>query len=277
MGTKRLKSIVVGLVSCCCLIKTSGLMADSQFSLMPGILYFDYEETAEDGSFLDAETDPLAGLSLKIENKYVSGIRSVIHGGIYSGNVEYDGHAYPSGEPVTTYTRTRIFHLGASVKFPLQYSPLATYFNVGYQLRRWERDIRPTVDPVIGQVAGLYEVYEWGEYAMGFEIYIGDSHKNQWILYAGAFQTIDPQIEIDLSANGNGKPRLYMGSDTGLQLSAQWMGARKSLSRTGVRLSYKFWRFGQSNSETLPNNDVVTEPRSRTHILQLEFVLAMDI
>lgn len=277
MGTNKTKAITALLAACCYLVSNSNAQAESQFSLMPGMFYFDYEETAEDGSFLDAETDPVPGLSAEFEYLYLSGVRGVIQGGVYTGNVDYDGHAYPSGQPVTTYTKTKIFHLGAIAKFPLQRSPLQTYFNIGYEFRLWERDIQPTFNPVIGQVSGLYEVYEWNEYSMGFELHFNNASRSQWILYAGAFQTINPRIEIDLTADDNGKPRLYMRSDLGYRFSVLWMQAEKSRSSAGVKLSYKFWRFGQSNSEVLPDNSVVTEPRSRTHIIQLEYILAIDI
>lgn len=269
--------ITAWLIICSYFVPLSNASAQNQLLLLPGILYFDYEETAEDGSFLDAETDPISGLSAEYKFQHASGIRGVIHGGMYTGNVEYDGHAYPTGQPVTTYTKTNIFNLGAIASFPLQDSASTVYFNIGYEFRRWERDIQPTVDPVIGQVSGLYEVYEWSEFSMGLELNLNDALKNQWTFYAGAFRTINPRIEIDLSANGNGKPRLYMGSDLGVELSAQWLAARKSRSQAGAKLSYKHWRFGQSNSEVLPDNSVVTEPRSRTHIIQLEYILAIDI
>lgn len=251
--------------------------AEGRFSLLPGVFYFDYEETAEDGSFLDGETGPVPGISAQFEHQFKSGIGAIIHGGIYSGTVDYDGHAEPSGEPATSTTDANYFSLGALALFPKQKGEFDLQFLMGYQIRRWERDIQPTVVPGIGLVSGLYEVYEWEELSMGFEVTVDKKNSQQWKYYAGVFQTRNPEISIDLTADGDGKPRLFMGSDIGYQLSAQWLTAVNTTLDMGVKFSYKRWRFGRSNSEPISGGRLVTEPDSRTNIYLLELVIATDI
>lgn len=264
-------------IAICCLIVVPTAYAESRLMFLPGVFYFDYEETAEDGSFLDGETGPVPGISAQLEYQFASGIGAVVHGGIYSGTVDYDGHAEPSGEPATSKTDAKFFSLGALALFPKQKGEFDLQFLMGYQIRRWERDIQPTVVPGLGFVSGLYEVYEWEELSMGFEVTVDKKNVQQWKFYAGVFQTRNPEITIDLTADGDGEPRLFMGTDIGYQLSVQRLTKINNKLDLGARLSYKTWRFGRSNSQPISGGRLVTEPDSRTNLIMLEFVLAIPL
>ena len=261
----------------CCFLLVGQAMAETRLIFQPGILYFDYEETTDSGRFLDGETGLVAGISAQLEYSYPSGATGIVHGGAYSGTVDYDGHVSPSGEPVQTDTDANFFTLGAAVLVPLDGPAARASLRLGFLKKRWERDIRPTVNPLIGYVSGLYEVYEWEELSLGAVVTPVTSTIYRWRFYAGLFQTIDPRIKINLQARGDGEPRLYMGADTGLEFSAQWMGEEKGNWKTGLQFSYKAWRFGKSNTESISGGRSVTEPRSRTHLWLFEFVLATKI
>lgn len=260
-----------------CFLLAEQALAETRLIFQPGIVYFDYEETTDNGIFLDGETGPVAGLSLQLEHGFSIGMTGIIHGGAYSGTVDYDGHVSPSGEPVQTDSDANFFTLGAAVLVPLDDPAAGTSFRLGFIYKRWERDIQPTVSPLVGYVSGLYEVYEWEELSVGAVVTPAASDLQRWRFYAGLFQTVNPRITINLRARGDGKPRLYMGTDTGMELSAQWMGQEKGNWMTGFQFSYKTWRFGKSNTQAISGGGSVTEPRSRTHLWLFEFVLATKI
>ena len=245
--------------------------ADNRLVISPGVMYFDYEERDENGSFLDGETGPVLGVRAAVEWRLESNITGVVFGSIYSGTVDYDGHTQ-SGTPVQTDTDANYFTLGVAAKTPIQFSDFKTNINVGYAFKRWERDIQP-----IGVVSGLYEVYQWEEISLGADVLLVGPDSRQWNLYAGVFQTREPNIVINLEADGDGKPKLFMGTDTGMQFSAQWMGATKKTRDTGVKLTYKTWKFGRSNSQSISGGREITEPKSRTQLIFLELVMAIPL
>ena len=249
-------------------------LADSQLTLSPGVMYFDYEERDDDGSFIDGETGPVPGVSAEFKYIFPSKIIGALYGGLYIGEVEYDGHADDLAKtPVTTDTKANYFSLGADARIPLEGLPTRMNLNVGYLFKRWERDIRPTFSPAIGAVAGLYEVYHWQELSMGFEWAPVKQEWQQWNFYAGIFQTYNPNIVINKKAEGNGEPKLYMGTDTGFKVSAQWMQSKQTKNQMGFRATYKTWRFGKSNSELISGGtELITEPKSRSRLLFIELV-----
>lgn len=257
-----------------CLLSLDDALADTRLVFLPGVLYFDYVETASDGTFLDGETGPVPGLSMQLEYQGSSTVTAILHGGIYSGMVDYDGHASPSGIPVQTETKANFFNLGAFALFPLEGSSVKTNFVIGYQVRRWERDIQSTVSPSIGRVAGLFELYEWEEFSLGTEIHLDEQFSQQWSFYVGLFQTWDPRIKINLESSGDGKPKLYMGSDTGFEASAQWMIKAQGQWYTGWKMTFKHWQFGQSNTAQISGGRTIFEPNSETKLLMLELVIA---
>jgi len=256
-----------------CFGLAQGACADNRLSVLPGYYYFNYKETTDNGSFLDGETGPLYGVSAQFDYIDDTGITSILQGGIYDGKVNYDGHAYPSGVPITSQTNTNLYYLGALMVFPLQASGVRTGISLGYQLRRWERQILSTYSPVVGRVSGLYEVYEWVEISIGAEVHLQEQYSQQLSFYAGVFQTRDPEIEINLVADGDGKPRLDLGTDTGYEFSAQWMGKLKSDSYAGFKASFKSWNFGRSANERTTTGRNIFEPNSRSRLFMLEFVL----
>ena len=261
------------IVICCC-VSIGDALAETRLVFFPGVFYFDYEETTSNGTFLDGETGLVPGLSAQLDYQTSSQITAILHGGIYSGEVDYDGHASPSGTPVQSKTKANYYNIGVAALFPIEEMPLKTNFSVGYQLNRWERDIQSTVSPFVGYVSGLYEIYEWEELSMGVEIHLKERFSQQWSLYAGTFQTLDPRIKIDLESSGDGKPKLYMGSDTGFELSVQWATSAGNKLQTGWKMSYKQWRFGKSNSLPISGSRTIVEPDSESSLLMLELVFA---
>ena len=269
-----IRQMRIMIIAICCFVSMEKSLAETRLVFFPGVFYFDYVETTSNGTFLDGETGLVAGLSGQLEYQFSSQISGILHGGIYSGEVDYDGHASPSGTPVQTRTEANFFNIGAVGLFPIEGAALKTNFSIGYQLNRWERDIQSTVSPVIGYVSGLYEIYEWEELSMGMEIHLNERYSQQWSFYGGIVQTQDPRIKIDLESSGDGKPELNMGSDLGYEFSAQWMTQAKGSWYTGWKMSYKRWRFGKSNSLPISGSRTIVEPDSKTEIFMLELVIA---
>ena len=258
------------LVLCVWLALVNTANADNLFTLSPGIMYFDYEETGDDGSFLDGETGPVYGVTAALEHSFSPKISGVVFGGIYTGTVDYDGQTQ-SGTPVKTDTQADFFTLGFAAQLPIKTGENNLTLITGYRYKRWERDIQS-----IGIVSGLYEVYQWQEVFLGAQLLLKYDTNSRISLYGGIFKTRNAEIEIDLVSDGFGKPRLSLGSDTGLEFGVQWMEARKNDRNYGVRLSYKSWKFGRSPNEISSGSSgsvIIHEPRSETANIMFELII----
>jgi hypothetical protein len=242
--------------------------ADNRFVFYPGIMYFDYEETGDDGSFLNGETGPVPGITVALEHRFNPEVTGIVFGGIYTGTVDYDGQTQ-AGSPFQTDTQADFFTLGVAAQFPIKYFDNEISLIVDYTYMRWERDIQSR-----GLVSGLYEVYQWQELFIGAQFFFVEELKGRWSLFGGVFQTRNSEIEIDLVSDGYGKPRLSLGSDTGFELGAQWMEVNNK-SKYGFRVSYKNWKFGRSANEISSGNGgsiTIYEPKSETANIFFELI-----
>lgn len=252
-------------------IMVSDAYADNRFSVAPGLMYFDYEERGDDGSFLDGETGPVFGATVTLERNINYKDTAVLYGGIYTGTVDYDGHTQ-SGIPIQTDTKANFYTLGAAAQVPVEGQGNTLSVIIGYRLKRWERDIQS-----VGFVSGLYEIYQWQEFNLGAQYTLKQPDNTDWRFFAGLFRTQNANIKIDLSPQGYGKPELSLGTDTGLELSIQWMKVRPNNRDLAVKLSYKAWEFGRSPNELSsgPSGTVIVhEPKSETSTIMLELVIS---
>jgi len=254
-----------------CFIFTLNAYAESETELSPGLMYFNYEETGDDGSFLDGETGPVLGATFTWSHDLAQSFKGIIFGGIYTGTVDYDGHTQ-SGTPVQTDTQADFFTLGFAAQLPMQSTSNGLSLLLGYRFKRWERDIQS-----VGIVSGLFEVYQWQELSLGLQLFSNVDAKTQWRFYGGLFQTRNAEIEINLAAEGFGRPSLPLGSDTGLEAGVQYMGFGNNERDLGFRFSYRTWKFGRSPNEISsgPGGTVlIHEPRSETSIFLFEVIVA---
>lgn len=243
--------------------------AQNRLVLTPGVMYFDYEETGDDGSFLDGETGPVPGVNAAVEIQYYPKFTGIVFGGYYSGTVDYDGHTQ-AGLPIQTKTKEDFFTLGVAAQFPVGNRQSELLLQTGYAFKRWERDIQS-----IGNVSGLFEIYAWQELSFGALVTIEAENNSRLNLYWGIFKTRNADIEINLSSDGYGRPVLPLGSSVGLELAAQWMSTKEVNNNVGFKLSYRNWKFGRSPDKTISGNSgnaTVFEPMSETSNILFELV-----
>jgi hypothetical protein len=247
------------------LCHTTALLADTQLSVSPALLYFDYTEFSTTDRVLDTETGWLPGLEAELSYTITPDWSASINTTYYTGTVDYDGETQ-SGVPHTTDTDTDLFRLGARIN-RLVYENIRLF--AGIQGHRWDRDINDN-----NGVSGIDETYEWIEYSLGIKADFVTSPKDTISLDAGLLLIRDGTIFVDLSRVDLGTTTLNLGDGTGARLNFNWRHRYSYNVSYGCGLFFEGWQFGRSNTRQLENSSsliFVTEPRSETRNVGLKF------
>jgi len=228
--------------------------AETTFTIAPGVMSFNYEETDVDGSFLDGEHGEIPGIKLSIEEldqEYMFSLGLALE--YYAGNVDYTGFVQSTnprydGLPLSTTTDQTIFSFSTYVKKPVFDNPyFFVYGNVTY--KKWERDIQSKFisgidnfgDPFTNlYVSGLFEVYQWWQVTFGifskFPIFSNSDIEFQ----AGLLRTIQPQMDLASFT-------FDLQEAWGYEAELSYLYVMTQQQRIGVSGSIMEWSFGRSN------------------------------
>ena len=242
-------------------------LAETQLSLSPSLLHFDYTEFSTSNVVLDRETGWLPGFSLTVKDDINKNLYYEFEITGHFGNVDYNGGTQ-SGLSHTTTTNENLWRTGFRVLTP--YNNLAdntTNLYIGIKRHEWQRNIHDKND-----ISGLYEVYKWWEISAGIQSNLW-SNKTQKISYgAGLLYIYEPTIFVDLSRIDRGTTTLNIGENFGGRLQLAWEINNNQQWTYGLNSYVEFWDFGRSNTRMTTGGIPagVTEPRSETRNFGLQ-------
>lgn len=231
--------------------------AESNISISPGIMYFNYEEFDLNNVTLDTEIGFIPGISFLFNDGEFS-----LGAHIFSGEVEYDGQTQ-AGAPHKTDTDESLYYLFYRHDFPAT-DQHNIFIGINYQL--WERFIQAN-----NGVGSLYEEYSWWSAEAGIKLDFNTADNKNINFELAGFRTFNGDILIDLNNFGYGQPTLNLGDKFGIRslLSLELKSDNYTTMQIGVE--YKYWGFGRSNTETLSNgiNTIsIVEPESTSNLLR---------
>lgn len=264
------KTTVLWLGLACSLGWTGTIVAANRISLQPGILQFQYEETDNDGSFLDGETGVIPGFKATVNVRATNNSELVFGISQYSDDVKYNGQTQ-AGFPHQTRTDEMLRSLSAAIVLSLPELNGSLYLKAGVGRGEWERDIMPA-----NGVSGLYERYSWYELNAGLGWLIYRSDAEEYRVYATMSRTVKPRIKVDLTPWDYGKPSLELKERSGFEIGTDWIYSINNRWQFGMALSYKIRRFGHSNEITLVNGmgaSTIMEPDSETKLTSFQLML----
>lgn len=239
-------------------------------SLSVGTRYFNYEEFSTSGNSLNKETGFIPGLNIKTQisiNRY----RHQFEMEAWHGDVDYDGQLQ-SGQPHNTQTEQQILMLQYNLAYQDDNASPLVY--VGASWQRWDRDIQPA-----NTIRGLFERYQWWQLHAGFKSIFYQDNNQKISFDFNVFRTNAGSIEIDLSADGFGKPELQLGNGNGIKLNTAWLWPQSKTTTLGLVVNFTHWKFGRGNTLTVSNGSTVitvTEPRSESNHSDIRFVYTVS-
>jgi hypothetical protein len=255
------KSIIIPAILLC---HSAVSLAETQLSISPALLHFDYTEFSTTDQTLDTETGWLPGLEASLKYVITSNWSASINTSYYQGKVDYDGQTQ-QGTPHTTDTETSLFRLGARAD-RLIYEDIDLF--IAAQSHQWERDIQDN-----NNISGIDETYEWYEYSLGLNTDFVITKKDRIKLEASYLLIRNATVFVDLSRVDLGTTTLDLGDGAGARLNLSWLHQYKSDFNLGLGFFFEGWNFGRSNTRQLENGTsiiFVTEPRSETRNIGLK-------
>jgi len=252
------------LLSATLLCNSTLTVAESQLTLSPSLLHFDYTEFSTTNETLNQELGWLPGLELKLSHAKTTDWLVDIYSAYYQGVVDYDGQTQ-SGIPLTTNTDTKLFRFGGKVtkKVYKKISVLA-----GAQLHQWNRDIRGNEN-----ASGIDETYKWIEYSVGMNSELFINQKNFLNIDIAYLLIRNGSLKVDLSEIDLGSTTLDLGDGTGTRFNLNWKKFVSKTTHYDLSVFIETWGFGRSNSKLTQGgspNVIVTEPRSETQNIGLK-------
>jgi len=246
--------------------------AQSKITVSPSFRNFYYKEVNDAGKFLDKETGLIAGLQGKITRQWDNDrLYASINAGLFDGRAQYDGHTQ-DGANLRTQTDETFYHAGLTLGENLKWleTPLSIYTSMEYH--QWDRDILATT---ISQ--GLFERYKWWELSFGTIVNLIKTTPHNLTLNLSIIRTIRPEIMVDLSAHGYGKPEIDLVSKLGTAIELSYTLHTENNYQFKLAGKYKTWKFGASKFKTLSNESstplAIKEPDSTTHTVEMRFDL----
>ena len=263
-------ALPVSLALSLLLIFSQTTKAESQFSITPSLIHFDYTEFDFNGSVLDKETGWIPGIQFRLTQDFINQLNIELEISTYRGNVDYSGQTQ-TGLPHHTQTNEELFRLGAHLIAPL--SPNTNVY-LATKYHRWDRNIHSN-----NGVAGLFERYQWWEISAGSRISFWEKDHQAWIADIAILQTISPTIYVDLSSVDAGSTNLNLGSDTGARLQLMWKTSVEDQYTYGINAFYEIWDFGVSNSQNTSGGSSslsIYEPESETRHSGIQLQLCLN-
>lgn len=249
-----LKKLSIGLFTAYCLIQPA--YAEVNVTASAKILQFDYEEFDLSGQTLNKETGHIPGFSIAASTSHYH-FKHNFNVEAYNGQVDYNGQTQ-SGAPHFTDTNETVYRLYYQLNWSPENYNVSLYGKTAWQ--QWDRDILPA-----RSVSGLFEQYRWWAIEAGALLTLAETRTNKWLLEFGTIKIDHGTIEIDLSAQGFGRPKLDLGDGAGLSAGLMYEYKLSNKIELGLSLQYQRWTFGRSNTKFVSNGIItagITEPRS---------------
>jgi len=239
----------------------------TQLSLSPSILHFDYTEFSTTDKILNRELGWLPGVEARLSHAISADWLIQIQGAYYLGTVDYAGQTQ-AGVPHSTDTETKFLRFGGQIEKVIYKK---TNLFIGIQSHQWQRDIQDN-----NNVSGISETYQWIEYSFGLSANILSYQKDLFNIEAAYLITRNATIDVDLSRVNFGSATLDIGNGAGARLILNWQRVNENNTRYGLSLFFEGWDFGRSNTKQTQGGSstaFVTEPRSKTRIIGLKFII----
>ena len=240
-------------------------LAETQLTISPALLHFDYTEFSTTDEVLDRELGWLPGLEAKLSHSITSDWLINIYSAYYLGTVDYTGQTQ-TGTPHTTNTETKLFRFGGRIEKDIYKN---AHLFIGAQSHKWQRDIRDN-----NNISGINETYKWLEYSIGLNSDLFINQKDVFNIEAAYLIIRNGTIDVDLSRVNLGSTTLDLGDGTGGRLNLNWKRISENNTRYGLSLFFEGWDFGRSNTKQTQGGSsivFVTEPRSETRNIGLKF------
>lgn len=242
-------------------------LAETQLSLSPSLLHFDYTEFSTSNTVLDRETGWLPGFSLIFKDDINKQLHYEFEVAGHFGNVDYNGSTQ-LGTAHSTTTDESIWHIGFRLLVPYdKFTDNTTDLYIGIKRHEWQRNIHDN-----NNISGLYEVYKWWEISAGIQSSLW-SNKTQRLTYdASLLYIYEPTIFVDLSRINRGSTTLNIGENYGGRLQLAWEQNNDPQWTYKLNTYAEFWDFGRSNTRSTKGgiSTTVTEPRSETRNIGLQ-------
>lgn len=239
---------------------TQGVFVDADMRL------FDFAEFDDSGSRMVSETGWVYGANTRIAYEWDDIITSAKLS-LFSGAVRYDGHTQAGVPHQTTtvqaieeyeFTVGKIYDSWSAADFVVIYG--------GLGLHRWERDIKNK-----GNIAGQYELYQWGYLHVGAEGFIVKKARGSWMVQLKLLRSFMPNMYVKLKTTEFGGKTLKLGSHYGARLALPY--SYHFSRRWEVRFEpyFEAWELGRSPHYQLDDKQGYTtdvgihEPRSSSH------------
>lgn len=257
--------IISAILLCHSAVALAESIAETQLTISPSLLHFDYTEFSTTDQELDNESGWLPGLEARLNHSFASDWSFAIVSAYYSGTVDYVGQTQ-SGVPHNTDTDTDLFRIGGQINRRV-YEKINLF--IGIQSHQWDRDINDT-----GNVSGIYETYKWHEYAIGLNSDVYTRENNTLNLEVAYLLIRNATIDVDLTRVNLGATTLDIADGTGARINLTWKTITTNNINYGLSLFAEGWDFGRSNTKPTQNSTAlvfVTEPRSETRNIGLQF------
>lgn len=245
--------------SCACCTYTESLLAEINIDASIRTLYFNYEEFDQSGASFNKETGFIPGFSIAASKKQ-NNFTNTLSFESYDGQVDYDGQTQ-LGTPHITNTDETLNRVFYKLSWSPENNAHFIYGKIAWQ--QWDRDILPA-----NNVSGLFEQYEWRAIEVGFLATLFEKNANQWLFEFGISKISNGTIEIDLTDQGFGQPKLELGDGHGFTAALIYQHMITDSNSISLSARHQRWTFGRSNTESISNGFTtieITEPRSESN------------
>jgi len=250
--------------------------SESQITIAPGFMNFEYVETADDGTFLDGEKGIIPGIRIELNVPMENQLNVGMVFEYFNGTVDYDGHLQSLEDPpdlnidmLPFETETSETVISFSGYLSKQLSPTYPHlaFYGAFTIKAWERDIKGKFLSTTGNlglpvnlyIPPLYELYEWWQLDFGLKYRLALSPKSYMSFSGGFLRTTDPTMEVSAS-------RLSLQEKWGYNAGIAWMYNLSQQNRLGLGADYTYWEFGRSNVIIDPVLGPIAEPNSESNM-----------
>ena len=268
---RRLLLVAMLFSGLCCVVPAQ---AESNLTITPHLLHFDYREFDDGGGQLLKETGFIPGVDVNFGVDLTNRIQLDVNYQFSIGEIDYDGQTQ-AGDPHKTDTQMSLKTLGAELSYSLQDAESSVRLFGRLDAKIWDRDIQSTAT-----VQGISEIYSWRQFGVGVLVPLQMTAFAQSNIQFQVFRTINPVMEADLRFIAGGTPEFDLDEKTGWQIETEMFNAYQNKRSLGFSFIYRTWKFGRSDNQTV-NTSVGTgeffEPDSETSIYLLQFVMRMKL
>ncbi|MCO6411811.1 MAG: hypothetical protein J5I92_03620 [Thiogranum sp.] len=210
-----------------------------------------FDEFGRQGSRLVREQGLLPGVLLSA-GYTAAGWDLTMTGGIYAGEVDYDGQTQ-SGQPFGTDTDETFYELDALARYRLSHRPaqaLSLYLVASADTRLWRRRIEGT-----STVSGIDEDWRWQRLGAGIACDYRTATAGRFAVQARMLRTLQPQVEVRFHT-GLDDAVLDLQQRYGWRLDASWSGKVAPLTELTLAGFLEHREFGRSADEILSTDGV---------------------